>query len=137
MNNHFDLTDEEFEKQFENCQLDPALFSHEAHLRLAWIHIEKYGIDKAIENISYQLKKFVEFLGVTNKYNETVTVAAVKAVYHFKLRTETTNFKEFILQNSKLKYHFKELLRQHYTTDIYNDQRAKERFLAPELLPFD
>jgi hypothetical protein len=52
MNSHFELSDELFEEQFQNCQLNPALFNHEAHLRLAWIHITKYGIDKAIENIS-------------------------------------------------------------------------------------
>jgi hypothetical protein len=40
---HFSLTDIEFENQFENGTLKPELFSHEAHVRLAWIHIKKYG----------------------------------------------------------------------------------------------
>jgi hypothetical protein len=44
MNSPFKLRDELFEKQFQNCQFNPALFNHEAHLRLAWIHITKYGL---------------------------------------------------------------------------------------------
>ena len=35
MNDHFHLTDFEFEKQFENCELNPSGFSHEAHLKLS------------------------------------------------------------------------------------------------------
>jgi hypothetical protein len=41
---HLDLSDNEFEKQFINCELSPDIFSHEAHLRLAWINIKKMGL---------------------------------------------------------------------------------------------
>ena len=37
MEQHYTLTDNEFEKQFQTSSLDPAIFTHEAHLRLAWI----------------------------------------------------------------------------------------------------
>jgi hypothetical protein len=137
MNNHLELTDLQFEQQFADCKIDPALFSHEAHLRLAWIHIDKYGIDTAVTNICAQLKSFVQFLGVPEKYNETVTVAAIRAVYHFKLKSSTDNFHDFIAENPRLKMNFRELLAQHYKTDIFNSVKAKRRFIKPELLPFD
>jgi hypothetical protein len=38
MEKHLELTDLEFEANFKNCSLNPDIFSHEAHLRLAWIH---------------------------------------------------------------------------------------------------
>ena len=137
MEKHFTLTDTEFETQFQNCSLDPAIFTHEAHLRLAWIHITKYGAEIAIDNIRSQLQNFVDSLGAKNKYNETVTVAATKAVYHFILKSKTNNFKDFITENSRLKTNFKELLAFHYQTDIFNSPTAKEKYLVPELLPFD
>lgn len=137
MKNHVDLTDDEFEQQFKNCLIDASLFTHEAHLRLAWIHLEKYGVEKAITNICSQLKRYVEFLGATDKYNETVTVAAIRAVYHFKLKTDASTFSEFIAKNPRLKNNFKELLAHHYVTDIFNSQKAKAQYLQPELLPFD
>ncbi|MCF6132894.1 hypothetical protein [Flavobacterium wongokense] len=137
MDNHLELTDWEFEQQFADCKIPPALFSHEAHLRLAWIHIDNYGIDAAVANVCSQLKSFVEFLGVSDKYNETVTIAAVRAVYHFKLKSGTDNFQDFIAENQRLTTSFKELLNQHYTTDIFNSAKAKRRFIKPDLLPFD
>jgi hypothetical protein len=137
MENHFELTDVEFENQFSNCSLDPTVFNHEAHLRLAWIHVSKYGTDKAIENITNQLQNFVASLGAGDKYNKTVTISAIRAMHHFMLKSETTDFKNFISENPRLKNNFKELLSSHYTTDIFTSEQAKKEYLQPELVPFD
>jgi hypothetical protein len=137
MERHFELTDYEFEEKFSSFSLDPAIFSHEAHLRLAWIHIQQYGVDKAIENITAQLKDFVEFLGAGDKYNETITIAAIRAVYHFMLKSKTNTFQDFIYENPRLKNNFRELLSYHYTSDIFKSEKAKKEFIEPELLPFD
>jgi hypothetical protein len=137
MEKHVELTDEQFEQQFQEATLDAHLFTHEAHVRLAWIHVKKYGIEQAIQNVTTQLRAYVETLGATDKYNETLTVAAVKAVYHFYLRTEHVSFQDFILKNKRLKENFRELMNAHYSTDIFRSEAAQKHFLAPELLPFD
>jgi hypothetical protein len=137
MEKHFELTDIEFERQFSACSLDPAIFSHEAHIRLAWIHIKKYGIDRAIENVTAHLQNFVASLGATDKYNKTVTISAVRAVYHFVLKSRTNTFQSFISENPRLKNNFRELLAHHYSTDIFKSEKAKQEYLEPELLPFD
>jgi hypothetical protein len=137
MENHFDLTNIELEKQFADGTLDQKLFSHEAHLRLAWIHIGKNGIHQAIITIRQQLQDFAERLGAKDKYNETVTIAALHAVHHFMQRSKTDNFKDFIAENPRLKFNFKELLGFHYHTNIFISEAAKKNYLEPELLPFD
>ena len=137
MIHHFDLSDFEFEKQLADHQIDPSIFNHEAHLRLAWIHINIYGVEGAVVNISRQLKSYVEFLGAQDKYNETLTIAAIRAVYHFKLKSKASNFQEFIIENPRLKNNFRELINKHYLVDVFNSTIAKQKFLAPDLLPFD
>ena len=137
MENHFNLTDSEFERQFEHCELDPSIFSHEAHLRLAWIHITKYGIEKALSNIQLQLQKYVRHIGAEDKYNKTLTVAATKAVYHFILKSESDSFEGFITEFPRLKTNFRELMGFHYGIDIFNSEKAKKVFMEPDLLPFD
>lgn len=137
MEKHFDLTNVEFEKQFENCRLDPMLFSHEAHIRLAWVHIKKYGSVQAEENIQSQLKRFVEFVGATDKYSTTLTIVAIKAVSHFIVRSKSNNFKDFIAEFPQLKNDFKTLIESHYSFDIFNFQNAKREYLKPDLIPFD
>lgn len=137
MENHWNMTDLELKKQFAEGTLEPRLFNHEAHVRLAWIHLTHYGIDKAIENIRIQLKHFVAVAGAAGKYNETVTVAAVRAVHHFMRKSEANNFKDFIDENQRLKSQFKALLSAHYRTNIFISEKAKKEYLEPELLPFD
>lgn len=136
MENHYQLTDAEFEKQFEACTLNADWFTHEAHLRLAWIHIRQYGLEQAIENVCSQLIRYTESLGARDKYNKTVTVAALKAVDHFMKRSAADNFNDLILEFPRLKTEFKKLMSAHYGIDIFKLAHAKEEYLEPDLLPF-
>lgn len=137
MEQHFNLSDTEFNNQFTNCTLNPELFSHEAHLRLGWIHIKKLGIEKAKEIVQNQLKNFVAYVGAQGKYNKTVTIVAMKVINHFMKQSETDNFKDFIVENPQLKTNFKGLIESHYSFDIFTSEQAKTEFLEPDLLIFD
>ena len=127
MQDHTKFTDHEFEESF----------THEAHLRLAWIHLGLYGLHRALSNVTTQLRNFTAHLGATDKYNETMTVAAIHAVHHFMIRSTTSNFSDFITENPRLVWNFKELMASHYSTDIFQSAEAKSRYLEPDLLPFD
>ena len=125
MEQHFILSDEEFEDQFENTSLNSALFSHEAHIRLAWIHIKTYGETKAIENITTQLQRYLGHLGATEKYNETLTVAAVKSVNHFMQIEKLNSFYDFITACHILKTNFRNIIEKYYGIDIYTSKETK------------
>ncbi len=137
MKSHFELNDTQFEQQFKSCELDPTLFNHEAHLRMASIYIREYGHDVAIKNVCDQLAAYVSHLGAHDKYNTTLTVAAVKAVYHFMQKSEANDFIGFITEFPQLKFEFKRLMQSHYDFDIFNSKKARKTFLEPNLLPFD
>lgn len=136
MPTHLSLTDPEFELAFQTCILEPGLFTHEAHLRLAWIHVRKYGVEQAIENINTQLLQFVDHVGARDKFNKTVTVAAIRAVNHFINKSKSESFADFIQEFPQLKYNFKELLAFHYGHDIFKSEKAKKEYVEPDLLPF-
>ena len=133
---HWDLIDEEFENLFETYKLKPGVFSHEAHIRLAYIHIMKYGREKAEANMCNQIKGYAESLGGGDKFNKTVTIAAVKAVNHFIEKSTTDNFRVFIAEFPRLLTEFKELLGKHYGYNVFADKKAKEQYREPDLLPF-
>lgn len=134
---HFHLTDEEFEQQFENCSMSPDIFTHAAHLRLAWIHVTKYGLNAAIDNITAQLRRFTSTVGAAAKYNHTITVAAIRAVNHFINKSSSNNFKDFIAEFPRLHTNFKDLVNSHYKTDVFNSPEAKQKYIEPDLVPFD
>ena len=121
MASHFEISDDEFEQRFSEGSFISVLFTHEAHLRLAWLHIKKYGADTAIKNITAQLKRYVKVLRADDKYNETITIAAVKMVYHFYTQSNRMDFKSFINENKKLIVNFKELIRIRPTKYIFFD----------------
>ena len=137
MQAHHKLSDADFLAAMENGQLEPELFSHEAHLRWGWLLLNSYDLDTAIKLARNQLKQYVRFLGMDSKYNETVTTAAMLALHHFRTRHPTQSFFEFIRKAPRLKTSFKELMEAHYSRDIFSAPDAKHNFLEPDLLPFN
>jgi hypothetical protein len=137
MENHYKMSDKELEFQLRNGVLYPSLFSHQAHLRLAWIHIRNYGIEAALLSIPEQIRSYVSGIGAAEKYNHTLTIAAVKTVYHFKLRSDATDFREFITEFPRLNHNFRDLISSHYSIGILNTKKAKKEFIAPDLLAYD
>jgi hypothetical protein len=137
MRSHHHLTDIEFEKQFISGKLDADLFNHEAHLRLAWIYITKYGIESAVNSVPKHIQNFALHAGAPQKFNKTLTIAATRAVYHFMLKSTSDNFFDFVMEFPQLKYGFKALIQSHYNVDIFRLERAKQEFIEPDLMPFD
>ena len=137
MKDHHSLSDSELLESLARGDLNPSLFNHEAHLRWGWILLKENRLEEAVKKACIQLQKYTENLGVSDKYNETVTVAAIRAIHHFRLRSEKASFDDFILEFPKLKSSFKELMGFHYSLDIFNEQKAKDGYIEPDLLPFD
>ena len=137
MEEHIKLSDQEFLQGFTNCTLPGEVFSHEAHLRLAWLYLREHSNDKAEYLIQDQLKKYVASLGAEDKYHSTLTVAAIKIVHHFMSRSKAQNFKDFIAKFPRLKTGFKDLVGSHYGFDIYSSEEARKTYLKPDLLPFE
>jgi hypothetical protein len=137
LSSHLILTDEAFEMLFQTAKMDPVIFTHEAHLRLAWIHLRKYGIKQATVNVATQLQHYVNALGASEKYHHTLTIAAVKMVDHFLRKSTSHTFAAFISEFRQLKTDFRALINQHYKTDIFSCDRARTQYLEPDLSPFD
>ena len=136
MNNHFDLTDDHFLDEIGNCTLPPELFDHEAHLRLAWLYIKRNGLKESTALICNQITNYVNHLGARDKYNATLTVAAVNIVYSFMNASHSNRFLDFVLEFPELKSDFKRLVGSHYSFDVFSSSTAKQKFLPPDLMPF-
>ncbi len=134
---HSQLSDEEYEQQFERCTFKPKLFTHEAHLRLAYIHITKYGREAAENNMCKQIKEYAEYFGATDKFNKTVTIASVKTMHHFMRKSGSSGFRQLMEQYPQIISDFKGLLGKHYSYNVFGDKEAKKEFKEPDLLPFE
>ena len=110
---HTQFTDAEFEQKFSDTSLLKKQFTHDAHLRLAWIHVSKYGEQQAIINLTSQIKAYVSKLGLAHKYVENTTIAAVQLVNSRYVRQPITSYSEFINSNPDLRTHFQELIQEY------------------------
>ena len=137
MDNCSELTDEQFAAAFADCSLPPELFNHEAHLRLAWIHLKASGRKEATDNVCTQIAAFARHYGAKDKYHHTLTVAAVNIVHHFMQKGKAANFTELLHEFPQLKTKFTILIGSHYSADILQSDRARAGYLAPDLLPFN
>jgi hypothetical protein len=131
---HFDFDDSTFLSDFENCTFPPELFTHQAHLRLAWILLQTHDPVKAGERLCALINRFDRHFGDGTKYHCTVTIAAAHIVNHF-IRDKEESFQELIDSNPRLMTHFKEMVMAHYSEDIFRDKDAAKIYLAP-LQPF-
>lgn len=113
MEKHFELSDTEFEARFAARTLPVADFTHRAHLRLAWLHLGKYGLPRAEANILAQLEAFVARAGAANKYDQALTRAALRAVHHFMEQSKAENFSGFLAENPGLVTNFREIIARH------------------------
>ena len=69
------MTDDELVGAFETATLPPELFSHAAHVRVAWWYMRRHGLSGAADRFRDALRRFAAKLGAEHKYHETITVA--------------------------------------------------------------
>lgn len=134
---HWTLTDEALDLQLRTGILAPETFTHEAHLRLAWIHIRQYGLAAAITEIPIQIQRFAKSVEEPHKFHLTLTIAAIKVVAHFMSQSQGSDFLILLQEFPRLKTAFRELLQAHYSFDIFESDRARKEYQAPDLTPFN
>ncbi|MDY7396142.1 hypothetical protein UMM65_12900 [Aureibaculum sp. 2210JD6-5] len=126
------LTDQQFEQQFENCTLPPALVTYEAHLRLAYIHVKKHGIKKATITLYKQLTHFNTNFGHILVLSKATIKAFVKLIYDFIKKATTTSFNELLVEfpELKTKIQFYALLTQSKQAEVSIETKQPQNELA-------
>lgn len=134
---HYLLTDQQFEEKFKNGSLAPKLFTHEAHLRLAYIHLKKYKLNNAIKNLCEQISVFDQKCGDGKKFDKTVTIAATHVINGFIHKSKSTDFRGLLKEFPRLKNNFSALLRTHYALNSINHKEVKPKYVKRDLLPLN
>jgi len=132
---HSQLSDKELEYQFENFKLKPRLFTHEAHLRLVYIHIKKYGVEKAEKNMIEQIRGYANHFKANMKFNLTITIASTRIINNYISKIQGCTFQSFIATYPRLKENFKEVITEYYDHNVFGDLEAKKEFIPPKLKP--
>ena len=136
MEDHTHFSDEAFVAAFRDGTLPLAAFSHQAHLRLAWLYLRQHGAAEAEALIQRDLQAFVARAGLSDKYHATLTVAAVRIVDHFQRQVPEADFADFLHHFPQFVMNFRGLLGRHYSPERLQDPQARAAFLPPDRMPF-
>jgi hypothetical protein len=74
------MTDDEFLAAFEACGFARPEWTHEAHVRMAWLYLTRLPFAAALEKVRKGIQKLNGRIGSPDGYHETVTVAYVRVI---------------------------------------------------------
>ena len=75
------MTDAELVRRFEDASLSGREFTHALHVRVAWIYLERYGRDEALERMTGGLRRLVARLGQPDKFDRDLTRAWIDVIH--------------------------------------------------------
>lgn len=127
------LTDSEFVRQFEALSLSPDHFDHKGHIRLAFLYLEQYALDEAIQRISSGIQKYATSLGASDKFHVTITDAITRVIAQRKQATDSKSWQLFLKENQDLVDDALSILHQYYSKDLLFSAMAKQQLLPPDL----
>lgn len=128
------MTDDEFLTSFNACSLRPEQFSHAGHIRLAWIYLQRYDFDHAVDATCSGIRAYATHLGAATKFHATITVALMHLLRAAGAADRNTSWYQFVTANQDLMHNARAILARHYSAARLDSKDARERFVAPDLL---
>lgn len=127
------MTEIEFFEQFENGTLSATLFDHEAHVKMGWIYLKKYGLLETLQNFSTALKNFAKVNNAAGLYHETITFAFLILINErIKQAESNQNWDEFRENNPDLFDWKNNILKKYYQEKTLKSVFAKKNFVFPD-----
>ena len=122
-------------RAFEEGNVDPAEFDHEAHVQVAWGYLQDHELLESITRYSGALRRLAAKFGVPGKYHETTTWFFMMVVAERRTGNGADNWQVFKAENADLFNDPGGLLRRYYSESRLNSEAARSRFLLPDLAP--
>jgi hypothetical protein len=74
------MTDDDFVRAFESCELPSESFRHTQHLRLAWIYLRRMPYGAAAAAMERGVRQYAAHHGAMQKYHHTLTLVWMRLV---------------------------------------------------------
>ncbi|HYT65784.1 MAG TPA: hypothetical protein VEL51_05160 [Vicinamibacterales bacterium] len=126
------MSDEEFARAFERGDVPPSAFSHQCHVRLAWVYLhESPTFDAALARVREGIQRFAAAAGASNKYHETITVLWMQLLDAARSRVmQPCTFADLLEQCPELAD--KDLPLKYYARERLFSDEARVRWIPPE-----
>ena len=124
------MTDDEFLRALERCELPESAFGHAAHVRAAYLYLRAEEFSGAIERTRRAIRNFARHLGQPERYHETITVAYLALIQqHMCQRGDGGGWVTFERENPELLQ--PGLLLEYYPKAQLESDLARQVFVLP------
>lgn len=133
------MTDAELLTAFEDCSLPLEQWTHQAHVRVAYLYASRHGLRAAIDRMRSSIKKYNIAMNIPDAidrgYHETITQAFMHLVFAANLKTGAyASSQDFCSAHPELLTKY--ALRKFYSREQIMTWEAKAEFVPPDLCPF-
>ena len=125
------MTDQEFIGRFERLEIPGTDFRHADHVRAAWICLRNGGLAEGAARFVAAFRRYVEHLGATGKYHETITWAYLVLINERIARAQGGTWEAFVRNNPDLLDPSMAIVRAKYGDELVNLSWAREVFILP------
>lgn len=145
------MTDDEFLSRFEACTIERSQWTHQAHIRMAWLYLSRFPFSVALQRVRngiWRLNSTVKDKPAPiqrrrgllacwrserpkSLYHETITVAYVRLIA--SRRREEEDFSRFRERNSDLFDPTLSALHRLYSRERIDSPEARRAFVEPDL----
>jgi hypothetical protein len=130
------MTDDEFLAAFEECRLPKHLWTHQAHVRMAWLYLREKPLEEVIPTVRRGIQRYNASLGNREGYHETITVAYLVLIDSRLARgAGEGSFADFREVNADLLDRTLSTILVHYSREVLFSIEARQAFVEPDLVP--
>lgn len=128
------LTDDEFVRAFESCELAGASFHHADHVRVTWIYVCRFGESTATERVITGIRRFAAHNGSPKKFHFTQTCAWVRLIAAAQRKSaDVRNFVEFI--EAHLELLDPNAIARYYSKSLLDTPAGRAGWVEPDVSP--
>ncbi len=130
------MTDDEFLEAFEECRIPKEFWTHEAHVRMAWLYLRRRPLDEVIPFVRLAIQRYNASLGNTEGYHETITLAYLILIdARIDRGSSEQTFAAFSRAFPSLLDRNLSVLLEHHSHDLLFSSEAIRGFVEPDLVP--
>ena len=130
------MTDDEFLKAFEDCTIPKASWTHEAHVRMAWLYLRRRPLAEVVPFVRGAIQRYNSSLGNTEGYHETITLAYLTLIdARIDRGSDDETFATFSESHPALLDRTMSALLEHYSREILFSKEAIRGFVEPDRVP--
>jgi hypothetical protein len=127
------MSDDEFLSDFEAATLPPERWTHEAHIRYAWLQLTAHAYPIALHRVRQGIRHYNAAHGKAGAYHDTITCAFVRLIASAMDATTCWTFQEFRRLHPELFDPYESVLLKYYSKATLLSDAARESFVEGDV----